>query len=446
MRTITLTKQQQQLAKGWLEAQFLMSIQDNMCCRCHATVDKETHNFNSHADHKQDPLMRDRASSTLKKNSIRFCTKTQLYSAQQIIKSREFSYYLAGVGSGNEQFQSLSFQLCEPSIAVLTPDHSFTARRAPAAWGRWSSPKTRGAAQRAGRFSPNSWWDGSRRSREGPRWGDPWAWGRGARGARHGAGSLWGRTCARAGGFIISFSVPCVWKERRRFGWGSIRHLGKKGRMKRTWHWKRRRRRIKLLLMPIEIKYNNLAVHIDSFWVSVLCFFELNLHYVKNHPTHLRKNNRLRLAREEVKKKACFELCSFKAKLFSSTQPDSVSQLFCCLISCLWLCWPHSCGWIKNKWEIILGMNKSIPVPHVQAIYISFCKRKCMTCSSHISQCYKTQHVSEQTNYEARFGLHWIFKQWICDQNAPIKHRCDGATAQVGPTTGCCGYPMWRLH
>lgn len=64
MRTITLTKQQQQQAKGWLEAQFLMSIQDNMCCRCHATVDKETHNFNSHADHKQDPLMRDRASST----------------------------------------------------------------------------------------------------------------------------------------------------------------------------------------------------------------------------------------------------------------------------------------------------------------------------------------------------------------------------------------------
>lgn len=273
-----------QQAKGWLEAQFLMSIQDNMCCRCHATVDKETHHFNSHADHKQDPLMRDRASSTLKKNSIRFCTKTQLYSAQQIIKSREFSYYLAGVGSRNEQFQSLSFQLCEPSIAVLTPDHSFTARRAPAAWGRRSSPKTRGAAQRAGRFSPNSWRDGPRRSREGPRWGDPWAWGRGARGARHGAGSLWGRTCARAGGFIISFSVPCVWKERRRFGWGSIRHLGKKGRMKRTWHWKRIRSRIKLLLMPIEIKYNNLAVHIDSFWVPVLCFIELNLHHVKTTP------------------------------------------------------------------------------------------------------------------------------------------------------------------
>lgn len=166
----------------------------------------------------------------------------------------------------------------------------------------------------------------------------------------------------------------------------------------------------------------------------------------KNHPTHLRKNNRLGLAKEEVKKKACFQLCSFKAKLFSSTQPNSVSQLFCCLISCLWLCWPHSCGWIKNKWEIILGMNKSIPVPHVQAIYISFCKRKCMTCSSHIAQCYKTQHVSEQANYEARFGLHWIFKQWICDQNALMKHRCDGATAQVGPTTGCCGYPMWRLH
>lgn len=51
-------------ARGWLEAQFLMSIQGNMRCPRHATVDKETHHFNSHADHKQHSLMHDRASST----------------------------------------------------------------------------------------------------------------------------------------------------------------------------------------------------------------------------------------------------------------------------------------------------------------------------------------------------------------------------------------------
>lgn len=225
-------------ARGWLEAQFLMSIQGNMCCPRRATVDKETRHFNSHADHKQRALKRDRASSgTLKKlNSLRVSTKTRLYSAQQIIKSREVSCYLAGVGSRNEKFQSLSFQFCEPSIAVLTPYHSFTARWASTAWGRRPSPETRGAAQRAGRFSPNPWRDGSRRSREGARWGDPRAWGRGACGARHGAGTLWSRTSARAGSFIVSFSVPRVWKERRRFGWGRIRHLrgGDKEEMKRT--------------------------------------------------------------------------------------------------------------------------------------------------------------------------------------------------------------------
>lgn len=54
-------------ASRWLEVQFLMSIQDNMCCPRPATVDKETHHFNSRADHKQHSLTRDRARSTFEK-------------------------------------------------------------------------------------------------------------------------------------------------------------------------------------------------------------------------------------------------------------------------------------------------------------------------------------------------------------------------------------------
>lgn len=174
----------------------------------------------------------------------RLCTRihpqTQLYWTEGMSKSREFRFYLAGVGSRNEQFQSLSFQLREPSIAVLTPYHSFTSRGASAAWGRRSGPKTRGATQRTGRFSPNPWRDGSRRSGEGAWRGDPWAWGRGARGAGHGAGSLRGRTCARAGRFLVSLSVPRVWKEGGRFGRGGVGHLRK--RRKRRRHETRERR------------------------------------------------------------------------------------------------------------------------------------------------------------------------------------------------------------
>lgn len=155
-------------------------------------------------------------------------------------KSREFGFYLAGVGSRNEQFQSLSFQLRELSIAVLTPYHSFTSRGASTAWGRRSGPKTRGATQRTGRFSPNPWGDGSRRSGEGARRGDPWARGRGARGAGHGAGSLGGRTCAGAGRFLISLSVPRVWKEGGRFGWGGVGHLRNRRKWRRLETRKRR--------------------------------------------------------------------------------------------------------------------------------------------------------------------------------------------------------------
>lgn len=286
----------------------------------------------------------------LRKKCTRVCTKTQLYSAQQIIKSREFGYYLAGVGSGNEQLQSLSFQLREPSIAVLTPYHSFTARRASAARGGRAGPETRGAAQRAGRFSPNSRRDGSRRSREGARWGDPRAWGRGACGAGHGAGALWSRTSAGAGTFIVSFSVPRVRKEGRRFGRGRVRHL------RRAEQEMKRSSTIKPRINTMEMKSDNLAVHIDSYWIPVLCLIDINLHYVRTTAPFSGKTT------------GCTwktALCSFKSKRFASTQPDSVSQLFHWLISCLWLRSPHSCGWIQNKWKTILGMNHFIPVPHV---------------------------------------------------------------------------------
>lgn len=140
---------------------------------------------------------------------------------------RQKSFYLAGIRSRDEQFQGLSFQLCQPSVAVLTPYPSFAARGTSAAWGRWSCPEAGGAAQGTRRFSPDPRRDGPRWSREGPWWGNSWAWGRGACGAWHGAGSLWGGTCTGAWGFLVGLSVPCVREEGGRFGWRSVRHLWK---------------------------------------------------------------------------------------------------------------------------------------------------------------------------------------------------------------------------
>lgn len=136
--------------------------------------------------------------------------------------------YLAGVGPRNEQFQSLSLQLHQPSIAVLTPNHSLTPWRTPAARGRRPRPKTRGAAERPRWPSADPWGNGSWRSREGSRWGDPRAWRRGAGGAGHGASTLRGRACAGAGGFLVGLAVPCVREKRCRFCWRCVRHLGEK--------------------------------------------------------------------------------------------------------------------------------------------------------------------------------------------------------------------------
>lgn len=59
--------------------------------------------------------------------------------------------------------------------------------------------------------------------------------------------------------------------------------------------------------MPIEIKYNNLAVHIDSFWVPVLCFFELNLHYVKKKTPHpSQEKQQVALGQRRGEKKGVF--------------------------------------------------------------------------------------------------------------------------------------------
>lgn len=135
------------------------------------------------------------------------------------------SSYLAGIRSGDEQFQGLSFKFCQSRVAVFTPYPSFTAGRASTAWGRWSCPKTRGAAQRTGWLGPNPWRNGSWWSREGSWWGNSRARGRGTSGARHGACSFWCGTCAGAGGLLISLSAPCVREEGARFGWRCVRNL-----------------------------------------------------------------------------------------------------------------------------------------------------------------------------------------------------------------------------
>lgn len=137
----------------------------------------------------------------------------------------EYVFYLAGVRSRDEEFQCLSFQLRQPSIAVLTPYPSFTTRRTSTARGRRSRPKTRGATKRTRWSCSNPWWDGPWRARERSRWRDSWAWWWGACGAGHGAGTLWCRTCAGACGFLIGLSAPCVREKWGRLGRRSVRHL-----------------------------------------------------------------------------------------------------------------------------------------------------------------------------------------------------------------------------
>lgn len=135
--------------------------------------------------------------------------------------------YLAGVWTRNEQFECLSFQLSQSSVAVLTPDHPFTARGASTARGRRSRPKAWGPSKRTRGPCADARRGGSWRSREGP-WGwDPRAWGRSTGGAGHGASTLWGRAYAGAGGFLVGLSVPRFREKGGSFCWWSVRHLRK---------------------------------------------------------------------------------------------------------------------------------------------------------------------------------------------------------------------------
>lgn len=85
-------------------------------------------------------------------------------------------------------------------------------------------------------------------------------------------------------------------------------------------------------------------------------------------------------------------------------------------------------------------MNKFIPVPHVQLID-HFVKG---------SQWHTVVKSPSVTQLNMSVGRQ-IIKHNLNDLEYPndefvIRKRCDDSTAQVKPTTGCRGYPMWRLH